>query len=188
MATIVVGGSGRGVGKTALVCGLIAALPELAFAAVKITTHEHGYGGPILEETPTGRQMESDTARYLAAGARRALLVSASEDDIAERVGELRAMLGDGANVIFESNRIVDYLEPDLCLGVLQAGELAEGSRLSIKASFRKVLSRADALVARGNVDLVEAEPAAAKPLFRLADLERISPEMVDWVRSALHS
>ena len=42
MAMIVVGGGGRGAGKTALMCGLMRALPEIPWTAMKITTHEHG--------------------------------------------------------------------------------------------------------------------------------------------------
>jgi hypothetical protein len=49
MAVIVVGGGGRGAGKTALVCGLMRALPEIKWTAVKITTHEHGKETPIWE-------------------------------------------------------------------------------------------------------------------------------------------
>ena len=76
MAIIVVGGGGRGAGKTALVCGLMRALPEIPWTAVKITSHEHGHRAkPIFEETAPGQG--TDTARYLAAGARRALLVTA---------------------------------------------------------------------------------------------------------------
>ena len=37
MAVIVVGGGGRGAGKTALVCGLMRALPEIAWTAMKVT-------------------------------------------------------------------------------------------------------------------------------------------------------
>ena len=36
MAVVVVGGGGRGAGKTSLVCGVIAALPEMQWVAVKI--------------------------------------------------------------------------------------------------------------------------------------------------------
>ena len=48
MAVVVVGGGGRGVGKTALVCGVIAALPEMQWVAVKIAGHEHGLRTPGL--------------------------------------------------------------------------------------------------------------------------------------------
>src|ERR1035438_4687922 len=102
MALIVVGGSGRGVGKTSLVCGLIASLPEVAFAAVKITTHAHQEGSPFWEDSAStgriGSGTGTDTERYLAAGARRALLVASAEDQLASRLSEVRAAVGQGAN------------------------------------------------------------------------------------------
>ncbi len=42
MAIVVVGGHSRNVGKTSVVAGLIAALPEFQFAAMKITQYGHG--------------------------------------------------------------------------------------------------------------------------------------------------
>jgi len=175
MAIIVVGGSGRGVGKTALVCGLIAALPEFRWTAVKITGHEHGKPEPVWEETITGQG--SDTARYLAAGAERALLVAAPGDDFAVLLKELWVKTGPGAHVLFESNRILDHLKPDICLAV-DGGPLIER-----KPSFAVVMERVDAIVASADRDgVVEGK----RPRFVLADMNRISPEMVDWLRERL--
>ena len=53
MPLIVVGGSGRNVGKTSLVCGLIEALREYRWVAVKVTGHEHGVSAPVWEELIT---------------------------------------------------------------------------------------------------------------------------------------
>src|SRR5512147_2046970 len=84
MALVVVGGHSRGVGKTSVVAGLIAALPEHEWLAAKITQHGHdicsGNGEPcdcvtadhasaITEERD--RSGESDTSRFLIAGAKR---------------------------------------------------------------------------------------------------------------------
>ena len=175
MAIIVVGGSGRGVGKTALICGLIAALPEFPWTAVKITGHNHDHPEPIWEETEPGHT--SDTARYLAAGAERALLVTAPGDDLAALLKELWVKLGPGAHVLFESNRILNHLKPDICLAV-NGGPLAER-----KASFADAMDRADATVVRADQDgIVEGD----RLHFHLADLERISPEMLGWLRGRL--
>src|ERR1700679_2396814 len=95
MAIIVGGGGGPGAGKTALMFGLMRALPEIPWTAVKITTHEHGHEHgqehgeaiPIWEETSPGGG--TDTARYLAAGARRALLVTAGEDALGPIVEQI---------------------------------------------------------------------------------------------------
>jgi hypothetical protein len=64
MAILVVGGSHRGVGKTALVCGLMGALPEYRWIAIKITSDDHCKPTSIFEETEIGQG--TDTARYLA--------------------------------------------------------------------------------------------------------------------------
>lgn len=183
MAIIVVGGSGRGVGKTSLLCGLIAALPERCWTAVKITTHEHGKLETIWEQTEPERG--SDTARYLAAGASRALLIAAPERGFPIVLSELAAKLGPGANVIFESNRILKHLKPDLCLMVLGAAESCVGPRQP-KPSFSLTALYATAMVARAAADRTVEEAGGSKPLFHLAELARVSPEMLAWVRSAL--
>jgi hypothetical protein len=176
MPIIVVGGSGRNVGKTSLVCGLIAALPEYRWAAVKITSHVHGEREAVWEETATGEG--TDTARFLAAGARRAFLVTAPEDDLP--IAKMWDALGSERNVIFESNRMLNALEPDLCIGVIG------GSGSETKPSFEPFLQRADALVIGqdGNAGGLKL-PTSAR-LLRLSDFERVSPEMLDWLRVRL--
>ena len=175
MAVVVVGGSGRSAGKTALVCGLIAALPEFAWTAVKISSHEHGKRELVWEEREAGTG--TDTARYLAWGARRALLMTTDDEGLALRVRELEGMLGPGAHVIYESNRIVEHVRADVCLAVIVDTETAP------KASFRVVLEHADAMVARGEADSVSE---GAKPVFHLAAMERVSAEMQIWLRERL--
>ena len=176
MTVIVVGGNGRSAGKTTLICGLIAALPEFRWTAVKITVHAHGRPETTWEETTAGQG--TDTARYLAAGARRALLVNAPDTNFP--IAEIQAALGPDSNVIFESNRIVNYLQPHHCLAVI-GGPLTES-----KPSFQPLLQRADAVVISSGADtkLFLLPPAA--PLFHLAHFEPISPEMLAWLRSRL--
>lgn len=172
MAIIVVGGSSRGVGKTALICGLIAALPEFRWTAVKIAGHAHRQG-PVWEETEAGQG--TDTARFLFAGAKRALLVSAEKNFPME---EIRSALGKDTNVIFESNRIVDYLQPEVCLAVV-------GREDDVKSSFRSFVHRADAVVTRSETD---RNPPDLSPVavFRIDDFGRIPPEMLAWLRTRL--
>ena len=187
MAIVVVGGSNRGVGKTALVCGLIAGLPEYRWTAVKVTTHNHGNPKPIWEETTPGRG--TDTARYLAAGASRAFfatpaLGSASPiQDFSLMLDELWSKLGPelgpGAHVLFESNRIVQYLKPDLCL-------LVHGGTGWHKDSFNLALRHGDAMVALSNADGMIEGSEQSRPIFHLAALERISPQMQAWLRRRL--
>src|ERR1041384_4235832 len=82
MALVVVGGHSRSVGKTSVVAGLIAALPEMRWTALKITQYGHGicsadgaacdcatddHSWAITEEHD--RSGESDSSRFLVAGA-----------------------------------------------------------------------------------------------------------------------
>ena len=175
MPLIVVGGSGRGVGKTSLVCGLIAALSEFRWTAFKISSHSHDNAEPIREERTPGHS--ADTQRYLAAGAHRALLVEARDDTFAEAVRALWEQVDASAPLIFESNRIVDYCRPDVCLAVTGSDESAS------KPSFARLAERADALVLRSNVESVQWH---ARPVYFLAETERVSPELLVWVRGRL--
>jgi len=175
MAMIVVSGGGKDVGKTSLVCGLIAALPEFAWAAVKITNHAHGKAEPVWEETTPGA--ETDTARYLAAGARRAFLITAEEVELPQRIEELQARLEVGAHLIFESNRVLRHVRPDVILTVEGALDDAH------KPSFREAAHQTTARVAASKRN---ATVAGATPLFQLAALERISTGMRRWLREQL--
>ena len=177
MAIVVVGGTGKGVGKTSLICGLIAALPERSWIAAKISSHVHGAFSPVREETEAGQ--ETDTARYLAAGARRAFLLTAPDGiDLQHALDRLWAECEAGGNFIFESNQILDYVRPELCLMVRGDTEP--------KPSFSHAVRLTDAMVSRADTDDVLSENLAGEgrpvPVFHLASFEQISPAMRDWV------
>lgn len=189
MAIVVIGGSGRGVGKTALVCGLVRTFSEMGWTAVKITSHEHWKIEPIWEENEPGE--ETDTARYLDAGARRAFLLSAperrdmNETSLGLIVGEFFRYAGRGTNVIFESNRVLHHVQPNLCL-MVQGGAEAGAP----KASYMRASALADAIVACAPADGFHQSTGRAagrpQPLIHLARLEQISPAMESWIRERL--
>ena len=176
MPVVVVGGNGKDVGKTSLICGLIRALPEYQWVAAKVTTHEYGAAGGVAEEHEAGPQ--SDTSRFMAAGAKRAFLISAGEDELASAVGELREGVGAGAALIFESNRVAEFVDADVCLAVVEDGR-------EEKPSFTLFLQRADATVVRGGSDGAILDGC---PQFALRDLEHPSPEMAEWMRGKLQT
>src|SRR5712671_3201100 len=82
MAIVVVGGHTRNIGKTSVVAGLIAALPEMHWTAFKVTQFGHGMcsanGEPCdcetaehtvaVSEERIGGDSTTDSGRYLAAG------------------------------------------------------------------------------------------------------------------------
>jgi hypothetical protein len=194
MAIIVVGGSTRGAGKTSLVCGLIAALPEFLWTAIKITTHDHGQRAPIWEETRHGE--ETDTSRYLAAGAARAFLATAplvssgSQPDLSPLLDRLWPRFGRGSNLIFESNSVVHHVSPNACL-MIHASPTRELPLPERKPSFIAAVSHADAMVALSPADRIIADGLCLpghepKPIFHLVSLERVSPQMLAWIRPRL--
>ena len=132
MSLIVIGGHSRSVGKTSVVAGLISALPEYDWTAVKITQYGHGVcsanGEPcdcatgdhswaISEEKD--RNGDSDTSRFLAAGADRVYWVRTEQGRLAEAMPTLRERIKNAQNVILESNSVLKFLRPDLYLTVL---------------------------------------------------------------------
>ncbi len=175
MAVIVVGGGGRGAGKTSLICGLIRALPEIPWIAVKISSHAHGKAIPIWEEIVAGQ--ETDTARYLAAGARRALLVTAGDAELSAIVQQILEEHPQPGGVIFESNSVLNCLRPDLCLCCATSPWGGQ------KPSYSLSEQRMDASVGLGGHDHVIP---GEKLHFHLVSLERISPPMLAWLRERL--
>lgn len=111
---VVVGGQASKVGKTQAVCDIISSSREANWTAVKISPHPHGepLSHPILHEEVQASST-TDTGRYLQAGARRAIWVRVSRDQMA-RI--LPALLQ--GNVILESNSALDVIKPDFFLFV----------------------------------------------------------------------
>jgi hypothetical protein len=184
LAVLVISGSGRGAGKTAVGCALMAAMPELRWAAVKMTPHVHDGASGIWEETDAGS--EKDTGRYLAAGALRAFLVTADSASLAEEstlVARERAVECDAWLV--ESNReLVERVsngEQVVRLAVV-AGVPEEW-----KASLRDAVARADGLVLAGDLTTEEMPLEwRGKTTFSLPMGEWTTPELVAFVRLLL--
>src|SRR6201993_2106154 len=154
MAIVVIGGHSRSVGKTSVVAGLISALREFDWTAVKITQYGHGVcsanGEPcdcatadhswaISEERD--RSGESDTSRFLVAGAVQALWARTEQGRLAEAMPTLRRRLEGARNVIIETNSERKFLRPHLFLSVL------DPSTADFKNSAREFLDRADAVI-----------------------------------------
>ena len=184
MAVVVVGGSGKDVGKTALVCAVIAALREFEWTAVKITGHDYSASLDQLNEATDASSVireetcsagETDTARYLAAGARRALLVTRTGADVP--LVEIRSALGPDRNVIYESNRIVEAVKPDVCLALMGGTER--------KSSFERLLRSADALVTMVGAK-IEGLPEGIRR-FELEHADRLPAQLVAWLRERVH-
>jgi hypothetical protein len=201
MAIIVIGGHSRSVGKTSVVAGLIAALPEYLWTALKITQYGHGvcslngeschcatddHTWAISEEKD--RSADSDTSRFLVAGAVRAFWVRTEQGRLAEAVPTIRRKLAESENVILESNSILKFVRPDLYLTVL------DPATADFKRSAQEFLDRAHAIILHRHAAHdgsawtgVSLKPVADRPIFSITPPEYVTPEIAHFVRSALN-
>ena len=165
---VVVGGHTRSIGKTQLVCDVIAAFPEASWIAGKITQYGHGVcarNGENCDCAPTEHacaldwETHSDTgtdsARFLAAGARRSFWLRTKQGFLAEGLPLLRTALrhigversGETTPLILESNSLLQFVKPSLYFAVV------DPAKEDFKDSARVALDRADALILRGSPD-----------------------------------
>jgi hypothetical protein len=191
---IVVGGHTRSIGKTQLVCDVIGAFAEAGWIAGKITQYGHGVCAQNGEncdcapeehvcamEWENSRDSGTDSARFLAAGAKRSFWLRTKQGFLAEGLPLLRAALraaleesgegGEAPPIIIESNSLLQFLKPSLYFAVLDPG------KEDFKDSARAALDRADAIVLRGEFSDAER---ARPPWMRLpAKLLREKPSVV---------
>jgi hypothetical protein len=200
VAIVVIGGHSRSVGKTSVVAGLISALPEFEWTAVKITQYGHGvcsangeacdcatadHAWAITEER--GRSGESDTSRFLVAGAVQSLWARTEQGRLAEAMPTLRRRLEGARNVIIESNSVLKFLRPDLYMTVLNP-ETAD-----FKKSAQEFLDRADAVILHQSNDgaawqFVSLKPVASRPVFRITPPNYVTQGIADFVRLRLEA
>jgi len=156
---VVVGGHTRNIGKTSVVAGLIRALPELQWTAVKITQYGHGVCSregepcecavqdpehPYAVSEERDRTSGTDSSRFLAAGAQRAYWVRTAAGQLGHALPELRRIFKISTHTIVESNSILQFLRPDLYLAVM------DFAASDFKQTSLTYLDRADAVVVIG--------------------------------------
>jgi hypothetical protein len=207
---IVVGGHTRSIGKTQLVCDLIAAFPQENWIAGKITQYGHGVcaqNGENCDCAPDDHVCaiswektanDTDSGRFLAAGARRSFWLRTKQGFLAEGMPLLRKALhevGDAdqstpARVILESNTLLQFLKPSLYLIVL------DPSRADFKESARLQMDRASAFVLRQPLQAADSAVAWAgfpmqllrgKPQFLQREGEPVPQALLDQVLGIIH-
>src|ERR1700733_3308710 len=200
MAVVVVGGHSRSVGKTSVVAALIARLPERNWTACKITQFGHGFcsanGEPcdcqtdehtIAISAERDPNTGTDSARFLAAGAKRSLWVRTRIGRLADAMPRIRQEIGAAENMIFESNSLLQFLRPDLYLTVL------DQATADFKDSARLFLDRADAVLLRSSGqelaprwNQVSLRLLEGKPRFLITPPHLIGDDLVAFVRHAM--
>lgn len=165
---VVVGGHTRSIGKTQLVCDIIAAFPKTEWIAGKITQYGHGVcaqNGENCDCAPeehvcaldweTRADTGTDSARFLAAGAKRSFWLRTKQGYLAEGLPVLREALqeisrrvegGENRAAILESNSLMQFVKPSLYFAVI------DPLREDFKESAQIALDRAHALVLRADV------------------------------------
>lgn len=155
---LMIGSTGRNVGKTLLASSLIRRhASSTAMAAVKVTTiHEQGglcphggdgcgvcssFEGDYILTIERDGPPDKDTTRLISAGASRVFWLRVREAHLAEGIAALLKELPSGQPVIMESNSARLALEPSLFL------VLRQGGSSEMKESCRSVLGEADRIL-----------------------------------------
>lgn len=192
MAIVVVGGHSKNVGKTSVVAGLIAAMPEMRWAAIKVSVSGHGicsgedcdcvnaaHTVAVTEEKTVSDA--TDSGRFLRAGAVRSYWVRTRVEDLVDAIPWIRRALELAENAVIESNSILEFLEPDVYLSVI------DPAVDDFKDSARRFLDRADAVLV--------PEGASRENPMKLAEGTMVLPmrppiyvtrEVVEFVRRCL--
>ena len=198
---VVVGGHSRNIGKTSVVAGLIRKLRNRKWTAVKITLYGDGVctreGGVCGCEPGSGEAFalseeyepnKTDSGRFLAAGAERSLWLRAPAGELGKAAGTIRKILDQSANVIVESNSIVELVQPNVFL------MLMDFSCEDFKPSSMRFLDRADGFVVIDrdiNVPLWQDVARGmwdGKPHFLVKPPAYVTPALADFVRLKLAS
>jgi hypothetical protein len=200
MPIIVIGGHSRSVGKTSVVAGLISALPDFQWTALKITQYGHGIcsaNGEVCEcatadhawavSEERNRFGESDTSRFLIAGADHAWWVRTEQGRLAEAMPRVRQILAGTQNAIIESNSVLRFLKPDLYLTVL------DPATADFKTSAQTFLDRADAVLLHSAEnskspawERVSLKPVVNRPMFVIRPPQYVTPQVTAFVRERL--
>jgi hypothetical protein len=210
---IVVGGHTRSIGKTQLVCDLISVFPQAHWIAGKITQYGHGVcarNGKCCDCAPDEhicalswerKPNNTDSGRFLAAGAEKSFWLRTKQGFLAEGMPLLRSALQEAvlsdkresANVILESNTLLEFLKPSLYLMVL------DSSKADFKDSARRQMEYAAGFILRRPAQGANGNPEAnatwkdistqllqGKPRFLQREGDTLPLELRDLIQATL--
>ena len=197
---LVIGGHSRNIGKTSVVTGIVSALSENPWTAIKITQFGHGVCSadgetcdcstdpdhPFALTRETSSTSGTDTARYLAAGARESLWLRTRQGELGFAIPALRRVIERSPFLILESNSVMQFLRPDFYFVVV------DPATADFKPSSRLYLDRASAFLLPASTPSLECSswPAVAprllsgRPLFRLSAGFQPDTGLLGFIRS----
>ncbi|HMG34520.1 MAG TPA: hypothetical protein VKM94_11330 [Blastocatellia bacterium] len=179
MKVVMVGGHSRNIGKTSVVEGIIRGTSHLNWTAVKITQFGHGVcsinghscGCAVDEHRYSISEERSatsgtDTARFLAAGAKRSLWVRTKQGELVTALVPFRQEIHDASFVIIETNSLRRFIKPSLYLQVIDL------TNPDFKTSAQQFFDLADAYLLVDHQQQ-ESEPAILPHAVLLAGQRR---------------
>lgn len=122
---MVIGGSGRKVGKTTLACELIGRFANEGVTGIKISPHYHPLtsGLKIIHQTKnyllaeeTDPESSKNTSSMLKAGAEKVYFIQTKDEGIEEALQKNLSMIEKNKAVIIESGKPVHYIKPGLSI------------------------------------------------------------------------
>lgn len=147
---VVVGGHTRNIGKTTVMCRIIAETPDIAWTAIKITQFGHNACSDDGDDCDCAPQSavhpyaldaetapnSTDSGRYLEAGAKQSWWLRTRQGELAEAMPELRRLIASNDNVIIESNSVLDLIIPDVFVFVYEKSQ--DDFKLSAQRHYRR--------------------------------------------------
>lgn len=153
-------------GKTTLACLLLKHFAQSGTPWCALKCSPDAIYSSVIDDPVTLRREGKDTAKYLEAGAARAIWVRAPRHDLDEPLHMALGMLGETPGIIVEGNSAVELLNPDIVIYIF--GDKARG-----KASSEVLFHRADVIVAH-------ADDFTGEMPLRDRDVDVVSPDDAD--------
>jgi len=182
---LVIGGNSRKIGKSSVVEGIIRTFPEARWTALKITKQRHGseQNTPFHLQEESDPRQNTDSGRYLRAGAARSFWLTVARESLASAVPEILRLVEASGNTIIESTSVMDHLSPDLFLMVI------DDSIVEWKDSAQQHISAADGVVL---VSRASSKPgglirkSAEAKVFAITPPSYLSSELIEWIRNKM--
>ena len=139
---LLIGGTGRNVGKTTLVCKIIEEFSKhYPIVGLKITNHFH------LGKTETYNLTEEkdpsspkDSSRMLRAGAHQVFYIESDAENLQDAFEDLLTQINPNHFIVCESNGLSEIVNPGVYLMVHKEGQ-------EIKPSAQKAMTKANSIL-----------------------------------------
>lgn len=147
---VLVGGTGRNIGKTTLAEKLIAKLSQLGpVTGIKISnikpeglefhgSHESKSDANFFIGEETRTDKNKDSMRFLKAGAKKSFFIQTNDEFLPQAFHEMQGRLEGNEIVVCESNSLINIMKPAVFLMI--RGESSDASKTYVEA----LLERAD--------------------------------------------